>query len=88
MKKCYTCPWIRTEVSFDTTALSCGKTPVPPAGSHHFVNMYDTFTGHFGPGMGTEESVSPGQVGLSIGGDTSQSYGFIGLCTNWVTLSS
>jgi hypothetical protein len=77
-----------TERSFDSSALACGKTPVPPSGSHHFQNPYDAFTGHLGQGMGTQSSVSPGQAGVGWGLDTSQSYGFIGLCTNWVTFIS
>ncbi len=88
MKKRYRHPGIVTETSFDTSALACGKTPVPPSGSHHFQNAYDTFTGHLGPGMGTASSQSPAQAGIGMGIATSTSYGFIGLCINWVTMSS
>ena len=88
MKKKYRHPRSWTENSFDTTALACGKTPVPPPGSHHFVSSYDTFTGHLGPAMGTESSVNPGQVGIGFGPASSMSYGYHGLCMNWVTLSS
>lgn len=88
MKKRYRHPQVSSEASFDTTALACGKTPVPPPGSHHFISAYDTFTGHLGPALGTESSVNPGQAGVGVGLNTSQSYGYNGLCLNWVTLSS
>ncbi len=87
MQKRYRGPRIKTEFCFESTALACGKTPVPPSGSHHFVNGYDTFTGHFGPGMGAEESVSS-QVGIGFGIATTTSYWYSGLCMNWVTLAS
>lgn len=88
MKK-YTKPSIITEKSFETSALACGKTTTPPAGSRHFTSAYDTFTGHLGGGMGASSSVSPGQAGVGFGpGGTSGTYGYAGLCGNWVTLTS
>ena len=89
MKK-YSKPTIFTEKSFETSALACGKTATPPAGSHHMASAYDTFTGHLGPQFGSiSSSVSPGQAGVGFGpGGTSQSYGYAGLCGNWVTLAS
>lgn len=88
MKK-YSKPTIFTEKSFETSALACGKTATPPAGSHHFSSAYDTFTGHLGPGFGASESVSPGQAGVGMGpGGTTASYGYAGACGNWVTLTS
>lgn len=85
MKK-YSKPTIFTERSFETSALACGKTATPPAGSHHMGSAYDTFTGHFGVGLG---STSTGSAGVGFGpGGTSQSYGYSGLCGNWVTLAS
>jgi hypothetical protein len=87
MKSTYGAPRIQSEKSFETSALACGKTVVPPAGSRHFQNWYDTFTGHFGGGLGASESVS-GAVGVGGIGDTSQSYHYAGLCTNWVTYVS
>ncbi len=86
--KTYKKPTIESDVFFETSALACGKTPIPPAGSHHFVYTYDTFTGHLGAAMGTQSSQS-GQAGLGFGpGNTSMSYGLGGICTNWVTLAS
>ena len=88
MKK-YSKPTIFTEKSFETSALACGKTASPPAGSHHMASAYDTFTGHLGAGFGASSSVSPGQAGVGFGpGGTSQSYWYAGLCGNWVTLAS
>ena len=88
MKK-YSKPTIFTEKSFETSALACGKTATPPAGSWHTGAAYDTFTGHLGPGMGANSSVSPGQAGVGFGpGGTSASYVYSGLCGNWVTLAS
>jgi hypothetical protein len=88
MKKPYCRPLIVSEQSFDTSALSCGKTPVPPAGSHHWNSAYDTFTGHFGPGFGTGES-SSGAPGVGFGpGGTSLFYNYSGLCLTWITYVS
>lgn len=87
MKK-YSKPTIFTEKSFETSALACGKTATPPAGSHHFAGAYDTFTGHFGTGMGTQASVS-GSVGVGFGpGGTSSNFAYTGLCGSWVLLAS
>ena len=66
MKK-YSKPTIFTEKSFETSALACGKTATPPAGSHHMASAYDTFTGHFGAGFSPSTSVSPGQAGVGFG---------------------
>jgi hypothetical protein len=88
MKKVYKKPTIATEMSFETSALACGKMTDPPAGSWHFSSAYDTFTGHLGGGMGGNETAS-GSVGVGFGpGGTSGSYGYSGLCGNWVTFTS
>ncbi len=88
MRKEYAAPWIHTEKSFETSALACGKTSDPPPGSWHFTGAYDTFTGHYGSGMGGSESVS-GTIALGWGpGGTSNSYGYSGLCSNWVVYLS
>lgn len=88
MRKTYKKPKIVTEMSFETSALACGKTSSPPAGSWHFGNAYDTFTGHFGGGFGGSSSIS-GSAGVGFGpGGTSGSYGYSGLCGNWVTFNS
>ena len=88
MKK-YSAPEIVSQRSFETSALACGKTATPPAGSMHLSSAYDTFTGHLVPGMGISESVSPGQAGVGFGpGGTSMDYPISGICGNWVTLSS
>jgi hypothetical protein len=87
--KKYSKPTIFTEKSFETSALACGKTATPQAGSHHMASAYDTFTGHLGSGFAASSSVSPGLAGVGFGpGGTSQSYGYAGLCGNWVTLAS
>lgn len=86
MKREYVKPEILSEKSFETSALSCGKLPDPPPGSWHFASAYDTFTGHFGPGR-TESASGSAGVGFGPGG-TSQSYGYSGLCTNWITYNS
>jgi len=91
MKRKYRQPRINTEQSFETSALACAKTPGdPPPGSWHFGSAFDTFTGHFGPGFGDDESLS-GSAGIGFGpGGTSASggYGAYGQCTNWITYSS
>lgn len=54
----------------------------------HMWSAYDTISGHLGPGFGYDESLTgSGGVGFGPGG-TTQSYGYYGLCTNWITLSS
>ncbi len=84
----YQKPQIKSERSFDTSALACGKTTDPPPGSFHLSGPYDTFTGHFGGGFGGSESVS-GTVGPGFGpGGTSSSYHYEGLCGNWITWQS
>lgn len=84
----YRKPMVSTEKSFESNALACGKTPVPPNGSKHWAGAYDTITGHLGPGFGTAESAT-GAGGVGFGpGDESESYFYYGLCTNWITLSS
>ena len=84
----YRKPFIGTEKFFETSALACGKTPNPPAGAHHWSFAYETFTGHLGPGFGTDSSVF-GQAGLGFGSaGTSLSYSLEGLCSNWVLLAS
>jgi hypothetical protein len=86
--KRYAKPSLQTEQCFETTALACAKTFTPPAGSHHMSSAYDTFTGHLGPGFGTNSSViSSAGVGFGPGG-TSASYGYAGLCGNWVSLGT
>jgi hypothetical protein len=87
--KRYAKPAVTSEKSFETSALACGKTAAPPAGSHHMASAYDTFTGHLGSGFGASESASPGIAGVGFGpGGTSSSYAFAGLCGNWVGLVS
>jgi hypothetical protein len=87
MRKDYAAPQIRTEKSFETNALACGKTTDPPPGSYHFTQAYDTFTGHLGSGFSGSESVS-GSEGIGYGGGTSLSYSYAGLCANWITYTS
>lgn len=88
MRRDYIKPSIMTEKRFETSALACGRTSSPPPGSWHFSSAYDTFTGHFAGGFGGSESVS-GSAGIGFGpGGTSQSYGYSGLCGNWITYSS
>ena len=86
MKK-YDKPDIISNKCFETSALACGKSATAPAGSHHFTTTYDTFTGHLGPFMGSAESQS-GAIGLAYGPDSrTMSYGYAGLCANWVTMT-
>ena len=88
MRKNYTAPYIRSEKSFETTALGCAKQTQGGPGSWHTGSAYDTFTGHFGPGFGGSESVS-GSAGIGFGpGGTSQSYVYSGMCGNWITFTS
>ena len=89
MKKAlYKKPVIKSEKSFETSALACAKTTDPPPGSWHTGSAYDTFTGHFGGGFGGSESVS-GSAGIGFGpGGTSGSYYYGGMCGNWITYSS
>ncbi len=86
MKRRYASPTLLSEARFETSALACGKTATPPSGSWHLYGPYDTFTGHFGPGLGPRESAY-GQVGLGFGPGSS-SYPYTGLCINWVTLAT
>ena len=90
MKKAlYKKPVIKSEKSFETSALACAKTTDPPPGSWHTGSAYDTFTGHLNSGMGANESVFPGNVGVGFGpGGTSAFYAYSGLCGNWVMLAS
>lgn len=86
-KSVYEKPTVLSEKCFETSALGCGKTAVPPAGSHHFTSAYDTFTGHFGSGLGTEASQT-GAAGVGFGpGGTSSNFSYAGLCATWVLLS-
>jgi hypothetical protein len=88
MKKAYSKPSIVSEKSFETSALSCGKTATPPTGSRHFAYSYDTFTGHFGPGFGGAQSTT-GSAGVGSGpAGGSSSYGYTALCSNWVSIAS
>lgn len=88
MRKRYSKPGICSEKCFETSALRCAKDSVPPPGTWHFANPYDTFTGHLGGGFGTSESVS-GSAGIGFGpGGTSASYFMEGICGNWVMYSS
>ena len=87
MKKSYKPPWITSESSFETSALACAKTATPPPGSHHFYASYDTFTGHFGPGFGGNQSAT-GSAGVGFGTWFSGGYNYSGLCINWVTLAT
>jgi hypothetical protein len=54
VRKLYGAPTIASEPSFEAAALACGKTSPPPPGSWHLYGPYDTFTGHFGPGLGPD----------------------------------
>ncbi len=85
--KFYCKPSISSTQSFETSALSCGKTTDPPPGSFHFGSGYSAFTGHFGGGFGGSESVSGSALG-GTPGMSSQSYQYSGLCQNWVTWQS
>ena len=89
MTKRYDKPRISTEKSFERTALACAKTTDPPPGSWHFNGggVYDTFTGHFGPGFGGMESDSGSVFGGGPGG-TSGSYPYSAMCANWITFAS
>jgi hypothetical protein len=88
MRLPYGKPVIITEQSFETSALACGKTSAGDPGSRHFASAYDTFTGHLGSGFGGSESVS-GSAGIGFGpGGTSGSYGYSGLCGNWIMMTS
>jgi len=90
MKQHYFAPRISSERCFETSALSCAKTPGEyPPGAWHFSSPYDTFTGHLGPSLGNRESET-GAAGIGFGpGGTSASAGFYyGQCTNFVTYSS
>jgi hypothetical protein len=91
MKKPYDSPTLTSEDSFETSALACAKTADPPPGSHHFYASYDTFTGHFGPGMaigGYAHESSSGSAGVGFGTWFSGGYNYSGLCINWVTLAT
>ncbi len=82
-KRPYLTPSMISETCFETTALACAKMNSAGPGSWHFSSAYDTFTGHFGENMGTQESIS-GSTGVGFGpGGTTQSYVYTGLC-NWV----
>lgn len=82
-KRPYKMPSMISETCFETTALACAKVSNAPPGSWHFSSAYDTFSGHFGGAMGTQESMS-GSTGVGFGpGGTTQSYVYSGLC-NWV----
>ncbi len=86
--KRYAAPRISSQKSFENSALACGKTTDPPPGSWHMGSIYDTISGHFGPGFGASESAS-GSAGVGFGpGGTSGSYHYYGMCTNWITFSS
>ena len=86
MRQPYRPPVILSEKTFETSALACGKSPYADPGSWHFTSAYDTFTGHFGPGMGAGST--SGQLGVGFGpGGTSSSYSYSGLCSNWVGLA-
>jgi len=88
MKRDYSLPTIRSEKSFETSALACAKQSPGDPGSWHFMSAYDTFTGHLGAGFGGSESIS-GSAGIGFGpGGTSQSYAYSGLCGNWVQFTS
>ena len=87
MKKAYSKPTVISEKSFETSALSCGKNAAL-TGQRHFAYSYDTFTGHLGSGFGGNQS-STGNGGVGFGpSGASQSYGYTGLCSNWVSIAS
>ena len=87
-RQLYAKPRIITCSSFESSALSCGKTTDPPPGSFHVGHAYDTFSGHFGGGFGGSESLT-GSAGLGFGpGGTSASSDYSGICGNWITYSS
>jgi hypothetical protein len=87
MHKRYAHPRIRSEKSFETSALACAKTSPPPPGSWHFGSPYDTFTGHFG--FSVAQNSQSGSMGIGFGpGGTSLSYMHSILCPGWVLYNS
>ncbi len=87
-RKPWTRPYLDSEACFDSSALACGKVPGVTTGSRHFAYDYDTFTGHLGPGFGGNSS-STGNGGIGFGpSGASQSYGYTGICTNWISIAS
>jgi hypothetical protein len=84
----YSKPSIGTQVCYESSALACAKTTDPPPGSFHGSSAYDTFTGHFGPGFGGDESLT-GSAGIGFGpGGTSGSTVYSVPCSTWITYSS
>ena len=94
MKKWYRRPRIFTEKSFETAALGCAKTAVPPPGSHHMTAAYDTFTGHTGTWLGAYPTfftiTANTTTGVGYGGRscTSESYNYATACVGIITLNS
>jgi len=85
----YRTPSIESERSCETSALACGKTSDPPPGSFHWGPPgHNVFTGHFGPGFGGSESESGTIYGTGTPPNSSHSYSYAGLCSNWVSWHS
>jgi len=76
MKKAYRKPHIFSEKSFETSALGCAKTQIPPTGSHHLTAAYDTFTGHTGTWLGAYPSV------FTVTANTTTGIGYSTGCTS------
>jgi hypothetical protein len=92
MKKWYRAPRIFTEKSFETSALGCAKTAVPPPGSHHMTAAYDTFTGHTGTWLGgypTYFTITANTTtGIGYSNATSYSIDYTTACVGITTIHS
>jgi hypothetical protein len=94
MKNRYRGPHIFTEESFETSALGCAKTTVPPAGSHHLTAPFDVFSGHTGTWLGsyptffTVTANSTTGVGYSGACDTSTYMDYATLCVGVTSIHS
>jgi len=86
-RRAYRPPAIESEKCYETSALACGKTTDPPPGSYHF-RPFIHLSGHFGPGMGPQESESGTFMSMTSPMLESQSYSYAGLCSNWVSFQS
>jgi hypothetical protein len=94
MKKWYRAPHLFTEKSFETSALGCAKTAVPPPGSHHLTAAYDTFTGHTGTWLGAYPTfftiTANASTGVGYAGNacTSASLDYATACIGVTTIHS
>ena len=83
MKKEYKRPSIFSEKTFETYSLSCGKTSIPPAGSHHLTGAFDTFNGHTGTWLGAYPTF------FTVTANTTTGIGYNTGCTSqWLDYSS